>query len=316
MSATAPAAPARTAWLGTAGYLFAAVAWGWNIPLTGRLLQAFDPFWLTPWRQMASALFLGLLVATTLGLARLRTPIAVWRVAVLGGCVAGFLALFNLGLKWSTPLSAAAVIAGSPVYVAVVNRAMTGARLERGFWGATALTLLGAGIALSGRVAGGSGGVHGGELLIVGAIACWTVYTMLSQRWFQPAEPQLSRTFLAMVAAVPWTWGAWVLAHGLGWVGPPNLQPSTGDIANVVAAALVCSALATVAWNTGVATLGIQTGAVWQNTVPVFAVLIALLFYGVQPSWQQITGGVVVLAGVGYMQWQRARGPAARAAPG
>jgi hypothetical protein len=44
----------------------------------------------------------------------------------------------------SGPLTVAALSAGSPVYVAVVSRLMTGARLERGFWGATVLTLVGA----------------------------------------------------------------------------------------------------------------------------------------------------------------------------
>jgi len=45
----------------------------------------------------------------------------------------------------------------------------------------------------------------------------------------------------------------------------------------------------------------------WQNTVPVFAVLIAMLLFGVQPLAEQLIGGTVVLAGVLYMQWQRVR---------
>ncbi len=68
--------------------------------------------------------------------------------------------------------------------------------------------------------------------------------------------------------------------------------------------------LATVAWNTGVSRLGIQTGGMWQNTVPVFAVLISLLFFDVQPLAEQMIGGAVVLVGVLYMQWQRARSAA------
>ena len=41
--------------------------------------------------------------------------------------------------------------------------------------------------------------------------------------------------------------------------------------------------------------------------MPVFAVLISLAFFGVQPLAEQWVGGAVVLAGVGYMQWQRGR---------
>lgn len=49
--------------------------------------------------------------------------------------------------------------------------------------------------------------------------------------------------------------------------------------------------------------------------VPVFAVLISLLFFGVQPLAEQLIGGAVVLAGVLYMQWQRARNTRAASAP-
>ena len=41
--------------------------------------------------------------------------------------------------------------------------------------------------------------------------------------------------------------------------------------------------------------------------VPVFAVLIAMLFFGVAPLPEQWIGGAVVLAGVLYLQWQRLR---------
>ena len=289
---------------GTAAYLLASVAWGLNIPLSGELLKSFDPFWLTPWRQLLSALLLGAWVLATLGRAQLRSPIGAGRALALGALVSAFLILFNLGLKLSHPLTVAAVIAGSPVYSAVVNRLMTGARLERGFWGATALTLLGTGIALMGRPDTRLGW-RGGELLVVVALGCWAVYTVLTQRWFSADVPQLRRTYLAMVAAVPCVTLAWLLARATSLVGPPNLNPTAIDLGNLLLAAGLCSALATVAWNNGVARLGIQTGAIWQNMVPVFAVLISLLVYGIQPRPQQLLGGAVVLAGVVYMQWHK-----------
>lgn len=73
-------------------------------------------------------------------------------------------------------MTVATISAGSPVYMAVVSRLMTGARLERGFWGATALTLIGTGIAMLGRAraglfgggaSGASLGPQGGALLVV-----------------------------------------------------------------------------------------------------------------------------------------------------
>jgi drug/metabolite transporter (DMT)-like permease len=207
----------------------------------------------------------------------------------------------------------AAISAGSPVYVAVVSRLMTGAPLERGFWGATVLTLLGAGIAIWGQARAGIGGdrafgLGGGELLVVLGICSWTAYSILAQRWFEPGTPQLRRTFLTTVGALPWLLFFWACARATGLARPPNLQPGPVPLLQLGVAAVFCTGLATVAWNIGVSRLGIQSGGLWQNTVPVFAVLISLLFFGVPPLAEQLVGGAVVLAGVLYMQWQRLRG--------
>jgi drug/metabolite transporter (DMT)-like permease len=305
----------RVAGVGTLGYLSASVLWGLNLPLSAALLKHFDPFWVSPLRYVVATLLLGGMLLVSTGPRQLRSPIPMWRVALLSLCVAAFLVLYNLGLYRTDPLTVAALSAGSPVYVAVVSRLMTGARLERGFWGATTLTLLGAGIAISGRAgaaaAGGGAGtpfsLRGGELLVVLGICSWTAYSILAQRWFVPGTPQLRRTYLTTLWALPWLLLFWAAARAAGLAGPPNLQPGPLPVIQLLVAAVFCTALATVAWNTGVNRLGIQTGGLWQNTIPVFAVLISLLFFGVPPLAEQLIGGAVVLGGVLYMQWQRAR---------
>jgi len=323
-ASAAPAGAARSAFVvGTAGYFISAVLWGLNLPLSAALLKHFDPFWVSPLRYVLASLLLGGMVLASLGPARLRSPVPLWRVAVLSLCVASFLVLYNLGLFRTHPMTVAAISAGSPVYVAIVSRVMTGARLERGFWGATALTLLGAGIAIAGRIkAQAAAGVpagpsafslQGGELLVVAGICCWTAYSILAQRWFTPATGQLQRTWLTTIGALPWLFLFWVLARAAGLAGEPNLQPATVPLLQLLMSAVFCTALATVAWNTGVNRLGIQTGGMWQNTVPVFAVLIGMLFFGLQPLAEQLIGGAIVLAGVLYMQWQRGRGARAAA---
>lgn len=322
MTTTGSTARQAALW-GTGGYLFASVLWGLNLPLAAALLQHFDPFWVSLLRYLVATVLLGAMVLVSAGPAQLRSPIALWRVAVLSLCVTGFLVLYNLGLFRTHPMTVAALSAGSPVYVAVMSRLMTGARLERGFWGATALTLVGAAIAIMGRndalaAAGGAapGGTiepQGGEVLVVLGICSWTAYSILAQRWFAPATPQLHRTWLTTVWALPWLVLFWALAWATGLVGPPNLDPAPLPVVQLLIAAIFCTALATVAWNTGVSRLGIQTGGMWQNTVPVFAVLISLLFFDVQPLAEQLIGGAVVLAGVLYMQWQRS--PARQKSP-
>jgi len=86
-----------------------------------------------------------------------------------------------------------------------------------------------------------------------------------------------------------------------------NFHPSTEAVRNLFITAAFSTALGAVTWNIGVAKLGINAGVMWQNMVPVFAVLISLVVFEVQPMPEQMLGGCVVLSGVLYMQWQKFR---------
>ena len=153
----------------------------------------------------------------------------------------------------------------------------------------------------------------GGEILLVLGLGCWAVYSILSQRWFTPETPQLQRTFLGLFGASPWLLVWWFLARAAGMTETINLHPSATALTYLLLTTVFATALGGVVWNIGVARLGVNAGMMWQNTVPVFAVLISLLCFGVKPLPEQVAGGVTVLAGVFYMQWHRIQ--AARIAP-
>jgi drug/metabolite transporter (DMT)-like permease len=307
-SSTTPSGP-RSFWIGTLCYLNAAFVWGLNIPLTSALFASFDPFWLAPLRLSIASCLLAMAVLLSLGSASLKSPIPAGRVLLMSLCVSCFFTLYNLGLLHSNTITAAAIMAGSPVYGAVTTRLMTGAKLEKGFWGAALLTMIGASIAIYGRSERNDQGLmlEGGEILIVLSIAAWTAYSILSQRWFPTDVPQLQRTFLTTLGSIPCLLVFWLIAWSSGVVGAPNFHPSAEALRNLFITAAFSTALGAVTWNIGVARLGINAGVMWQNTVPVFAVLISLVAFQVQPMPEQMLGGCVVLSGVLYMQWHKLR---------
>jgi drug/metabolite transporter (DMT)-like permease len=153
----------------------------------------------------------------------------------------------------------------------------------------------------------------GGELFIVLSFVAWAVYSILAVRWFPTETPQLSRTFLTSLCAIPWLLLWWMLARTAGLAGAPNLNPDPTALAYLLITAVFSTTLGNVLWNIGVARLGVNAGMMWQNTVPVFAVLISLVFFGVRPLFEQVLGGALVLGGVLYMQWNRMREQRARA---
>lgn len=290
-------------------YFGACLFWGMNVPLTTALFSTLDPYWLAFFRQsVAMVLMAGALILSA-GPAQLRPPIPIWRIAVMSLCISTFFVCYNLGLQRTNTITAAALMAGSPVYGALIGRLLFGVRLERGFWGAMSLTVIGAGIAIWGRSgASGQGLVlQGGEPLIILSYFAWATYTFLSVRWFPVEVPQLRRTYLTSIGALPWLLGFFFLAQAAGLAGQASLPGDANAWTYFLLTAVFSTAAGPVLWNIGVARLGVNAGMMWQNTVPAFAVLITAIFFGVRPLPEQIVGGLVVMAGVIYMQWARMR---------
>ena len=96
-------------------YLFACVFWGANLPLTARLFTAFDPFFMAAIRVMLATGVLALLWRFTRENERPALGLTPGRYALMSGLMAGFFMLYNLGLKFTHPITAAAIIAGVPM---------------------------------------------------------------------------------------------------------------------------------------------------------------------------------------------------------
>lgn len=294
---------------GSLCYLNSSFVWGLNIPLTAALFASFDAFVLAPLRLSIASVVLALVMMLTLGRSAFHLAISLRRLLIMGACLSSFFVFYNLGLLHTNTITAAAIMAGSPVYSAITNRWLTGAQLERGFGGAALLTMAGAGIAIFGNAQQGEASIRfqGGEILIVASFVGWTAYSLIAQRWFPAETPQVQRTLLSSVAAIFWLILFWGAARLAGLVGPPNLEPSAEALRNLLITAVLSTALGALTWNVGVARLGIQAGVMWQNTVPVFAVLVSMIGFDLQPTREQVLGGTVVMLGVLYMQWHRFR---------
>jgi len=307
--ATRAAEAQRAAWAGLAAFLVTSLFWGANLPITAVLLRSFDPFWLTAWRLVLATAALGAMIWVTEGRAALRIDISWQRFCLLGLSIGVFFIDYNVALQYTNTITAAAVMAGAPIYAVATLWLVIGAPIERGFSVALALTVVGGAIAIYGRTGeSGSGLVlGGGEPLVMLSVVLWTIYSIQSQRWFRPATSQLRRAYVASLGAIPWLFVFWGVSRITGLAGPPNLAPDTEAILLFVITAVLATAIGNYTWNIGVSRMGIAMGSLWQNAVPVFGVLVAMLF-GIHPHLEQVVGGILVISGVLYMQWRRMRG--------
>ena len=139
-----------------------------------------------------------------------------------------------------------------------------------------------------------------GDGLILMAALVWAVYTVAGKGLVDRYGP-LRVT----------TWTLWVGTPGLVALGLPDLIAM--DWGSVPASAWLGVAyagffgigVAYLIWYAGVAVLGSSRTAIYSNTIPVVALLVAWAWLGEVPTLAQILGGGLVLLGVGVARAKR-----------
>lgn len=284
--------------------VFVGASWGANVPVSKVMLQHFDLIPMSAIRTACAAVVLGLLLLLVEGARSLRLGLGPGRFALLGGMMASFFAFYTLGIQYSNPISAAAVQVAGPLVSAATVRLATGLRFDPGFGVALALTVLGGAILVSGSLIGRDAfTLGGGEVIVLASNAMWTLYSIKAQAWFDRAS-QLQRTYVASLSAMGWSALASVVLIALGWSRSPLDVADGWAWTQLLAIAVFASSLGGYFWNIGASRLGVAVASLWVNLVPFFAVLWSMA-YGFMPNLYQITGGLVALAGVVYMQWRK-----------
>lgn len=307
--AGAPAARRQTALAGGA-LLLTTLFWGSMVPLTAVLLEYLDPFLLAMARYVLALPFLWLFVI----LQRERMSwrgVRGLRVAALGASMAAFSILYTLGIAFSHPVTASVILMCGPIVASIMARVLLKAPLDRTLLFALPVTVIGGIVVATGAPAGSRGGMGfgGGEILLVLAQVCWTWYSMKAQQWLAFIG-QIRLSAISSTAAGIWMLALYLALWGVGLAGapPPSLPPDM--LAILVWISFSGVALAIVFWNFAASTIGVPLSALYLNLQPFVAALTAAAL-GSPPSWQQIGGGFVVLAGVLYVQVAKLR--AARA---
>src|ERR1700712_2185829 len=154
----------------TLALVAAALLWAGNYVVGGAAVHAMDPIALTWFRWLLAALPL-LLLAQLIERPRWRSVLAEWPrlllLAVLG--VAGYTLFLYSALEFTTPLSASLINAANPAVMVVLA--------------------LGGGLLVipDGRIASlFSTRPNEGDLLMVGAIVVWSLYTIAGRSLATP----------------------------------------------------------------------------------------------------------------------------------
>lgn len=276
--------------------------WGSNFSVVKAALHQFEPLAFNALRFVLASAVLAAFFAVTGARARfaLSDRPRLLALGLLGNV--GYQILFIYGIDWTRAGNAALMLSAVPLIVSLLSVALGHEVLSRAGWAGVVLSVAGIGFIVWGSGRGlsfGSDTVRG-DLTMLTAACAWSAYTVLSS------------PFVRRYGALPVTaWTMWVGTAGLVIVAAPVLATqdwravSSAAWGGLVFSGVFAIALAYVLWYYGVRHLGSSRTAVYSNTVPLVALIVAWLSLGEVPSPVQGVGTALLLGGIGLARVRR-----------
>lgn len=280
--------------LGVAALLLATSGWGAMFLVSKGALHEVDPVWFTLIRYSLSALVFVALLAPR-GAAPWRklrmhaAPLALRGVAGFGV----FSVMLLIGLAHSLPSHGAVIIATTPMTTQLLRWALDGVRPTRATLLTSALALAGV-VVVSGVLSGDHAAAptgFGDAVAFIGTLG-WIAYTRGTARF--AALDVLEYTALTVLASWPLLLLGAVLATVFGLASLPSAAGLALSWHALLYVGLVSSAIAVLAFNYGVRSLGAVTATAFLNFVPISALLLGVAL-GRLPAVNEFVGIAMVV---------------------
>jgi drug/metabolite transporter (DMT)-like permease len=213
--------------------------------------------------------------------------------------------LFIHGIAWTLAGNAALMLSTVPLFVSLLAFAFRHENISPAGWIGIMLSVAGIGLVVWGgarSVSFGAATVRGDLTMLASAVA-WSAYTVGS-------TPLVRRYGTLPVTGTT----MWIGTVGLVAVSTPAIRAQDWGTISLPAwgglfySGALSIALAYVLWYYGVRHLGGSRTAVYSNTVPVVAILVAWATLGEVPTWMQVVGTALILSGIGLSKIRRRRG--------
>jgi drug/metabolite transporter (DMT)-like permease len=275
--------------------------WATNFAFSPVVLDSIGPIQLTGVRWFISLVVLVPLAMIMEKVSR-AVIVAEWKIHVVQALLGyvGYTLLLYYALEVTSPVSAAVLVSLNPATIAIAAHFVLHENLSTRTVVGIAISFVGAVIVVLGSGVAGEFTVSYGDLLLLLATVLWTAYSMVSPRITTPpitataVQAGISGIIMVPVMAIDIVVGngAWVNLDGFDWLG-------------ILWIGLIPSAGAYFLWNISSDLIGPTRTGAFLNLIPVFTVLLVLLFGGAV-TLTQLAGGALVLLGVTFAN-RRAR---------
>ncbi len=255
----------------------------------------FSPFSAAAWRfGLAAMVMVAILLIKERGKTDFLKQHAMMYtiLGVIG--IFGFNALFFLGMKFTSPVNGALIMATNPLITTIFSKYILGTPISKQqAWGIS-FSLLGVILVLT----QGSWSVISslsfsvGDMLILLGNVCWALYGVLGRRYLRNSSSLQTTTSTMVAGACFLVMLSSVTSHPQPVSGVP--VEAWGAIAFM---AFFTTVLGYLFWNEGVKAIGASKTSIFFNVVPVVTMILSWLS-GMSVTWIQIGGAILVFVGV------------------
>ena len=220
------------------------------------------------------------------------------------------IAAVMVGMNLSTAFSSSLVLMSGPLFTLVILAGLGAERLRARQIVGTLIALGGIALFLSDKFAGGFVRAGAGDLLLLLAALCFSLYTILGQPIVKRYGPLIVLSYTLLLSAPP------VLVFTLGDFLDVSLKSLPATVWFGMFWALVISSFCGwLMWTWVNAVRGVARTAPFNYLMPPIAGLVAWLTLGETFTWLKIAGAAVTMAGVAWAQFGSGTPPRATGQP-
>ncbi len=287
--------------------ILAVLFWGFSFISTKVVLSQIPPISIALFRQIIATITLIILLSLT------RTQLNVEKkdagyivLASLFGIVMYFV-LENTGLQYTTASNASMIVASLPIFTLFAEALLYKLKVTRGMILCLLLSTIGVALVVTvdGRLDLSSARLLG-NLLVMGAIISWVIYSILNRR-ISAHYPSLSLTALQSAASIA-LYIPLVIPEMRRWPAPSEITLTV--FANLLFLGVFCSGLAYVFYIYSARRLGLTVVSAFLNLIPVVTVIFGYLLLHETLSWLQLLGITLIMIALYQLNRLVKRAPA------
>lgn len=281
--------------------ILTSIMWGYSFVSTKIVLRQLPPISIAFFRQVLAALvMLIFLYIKKLYVKMAFKDILLLAVSSFFGVVLYFL-FENNALMNTTASNASIIVAAVPIFTMVTEYFLFKVKISAKLASCVLVSIAGVVLVIfeEGSIDFSSKSLRG-NLLMLGAMICWVIYTILCKGLINRYNGMALTTYQMIASSVLF----------IPFIIPeiPQWQPiSANSVGNLIYLTIFCSALGYYLYNIAVKWLGTTITSMFLNLIPVVTIIGGVLVLNEKVSLLQLGGMLLIILSLLIVNWNRSQ---------